>query len=378
MDETAFKVLLVEDDEDDYLITRDLLSEMTPMTVELDWVSRGEDALPAIRSNRYAVVLLDYRLGERTGIDVLREAVAAGCKTPIILLTGQADHEVDVEAMKTGAADYLIKGRIDAALLERSMRYAIERSHALELRERQLAADALNRARNEFLAIVTHELRSPLSVILGYVELFFETEPPVEQRELLEPIRRSARHLRALVSDILDFSKIDAHRLTIEHVACSPAELVKEVASMMEANAAEAGVAIAAETAGDVADTIYTDPTRLRQILLNLVGNAIKFTRNGRVSVTARMADVANGANRPLAFDVRDNGIGLSAEEVARLFEPFVQARDTTTRRFGGTGLGLTISKRLAGLLGGDITVESRPSAGSTFTLTIGADSCAG
>jgi two-component system sensor histidine kinase/response regulator len=369
--DTHIKVLLIEDDEDDYLITRDVLSEIAQTTVDLEWVSRCEDALPAIQRGTNDVVLLDYRLGECTGLDILREAMARGCKTPVILLTGQGDREVDVEAMKAGAADYLIKGRIDAALIERSMRYAMERSQAAELRERQLAAEASIRARNEFLAIVTHELRSPLSVILGYADMLLDGDPPPEQRELLEPIRRSSCHLRALVNDILDFSKIEAHKLKVEHVPCSPGEVIHEVASMMEANAAEAGVEIATAKSADVAETIYTDPTRLRQILLNLVGNAIKFTKRGTVSLTARMAEPTESGTRPVCFDVRDSGIGLSDEEVRRLFEPFVQAGDSTARRFGGTGLGLAISKRLAGLLGGDIKVESQPSAGSTFTLTI-------
>src|SRR2546422_471226 len=157
MDDRTLKVLLIEDDEDDYLLTRDVLTEIGDKTIDLKWVSRCEDAADAIHRRTNDVILLDYRLGERTGLDILRQAVAEGCKTPIIVLTGQGDHEVDVEAMKAGAADYLIKGKIDAGLLERAMRYAIERAQTLELSKKQLAAEASNRARSEFLAIVSHE-----------------------------------------------------------------------------------------------------------------------------------------------------------------------------------------------------------------------------
>jgi signal transduction histidine kinase len=169
-----------------------------------------------------------------TGLDVLREVVADGCKTPIILLTGQGDHDVDVDSMKAGAADYLIKGKIDAALLERAMRYAIERAQTLQLREKQLAAEAFNRARGEFLAIVSHELRSPLNVVIGYIDLLFDTERPEGQRDLLEAIQRSGNHLRVLVNDIMDFSKMEAGKLTVEHVECSPRDVMKEVVSMVQ------------------------------------------------------------------------------------------------------------------------------------------------
>jgi len=371
MDNAAVKVLLIEDDEDDYLITRDLLSEIAQPTIDLEWVNSAARGREAIRDGRYKLILLDYRLGEQTGLEILRDAVAAGCTTPIILLTGQGDHEVDVEAMKAGAADYLIKGKIDAALLERAMRYAIERSQTLAMREKQLAAEASNRARSEFLAIISHELRSPLAVVLGCIDLLFDAELPPDQRELLEPIRRSGNHLKSLVKDILEFSKLEAGKLAIEHVPCSPRALVAEVVAMVQANAAEAGVDVAVGAAEELPETIQTDPTRLRQILLNLVGNAIKFAGRGAVRLSMSMACADDCEAARICFEVQDTGVGLTEEQIGRLFEPFSQVDGSATRRLRGTGLGLTISQRLARLLGGDISVKSEPGAGSTFTLTI-------
>jgi signal transduction histidine kinase len=368
VNDRSVKVLLVEDDEDDYLITRDLLAEIGETAIALDWVSKCEDAREAIRREQNDVILLDYRLGERTGLELLREAVAEGCKTPIILLTGQGDHEVDVQAMKAGAADYLIKGKIDAGLLERAIRYAIERAQTLELRQEQLAAEASNRARSEFLAIVSHELRSPLSVVLGFVDILSDMDVLEHQREVLAAIRRSGNHLRALVNDMLDFAKIEAGKLTVCRGDCSPREIMKEVVSMLQP---KEGVELAMTDVDDVPDAIHTDPTRLRQILLNLVGNAIKFTSRGGIELGARAVRTCELETPQICFEVRDTGIGLSEKQLAELFEPFSQGKAGSSGGWAGTGLGLTISKRLAQLLGGDITVKSQPGVGSTFTLTI-------
>ena len=369
----SVKVLLVEDDEDDYLITRELLTEIGETTVDVEWVKNCQDAPEAIRRGRSDIVLLDYRLGERTGLELLREAVAEGCKTPIILLTGQGDHDVDVQEMKAGAADYLIKGKIDAGILERAIRYAIERAQTLELREEQMAAEASNRARSEFLAIVSHELRSPLSVVLGFVDVLSDMDVLEHQREVLAAIRRSGNHLRALVNDMLDFAKIEAGKLTVDRRKCSPREVMREVVSMLQP---KEGVELAITELNDVPDTIHTDPTRLRQILLNLVGNAVKFTSRGGIELRAHAAKPCDLEAPCICFEVRDTGIGLSETQLVDLFEPFSQAKAGSPGGWAGTGLGLTISKRLAQLLGGDITVESEPGVGSTFTLTIATWPC--
>jgi signal transduction histidine kinase/CheY-like chemotaxis protein/HPt (histidine-containing phosphotransfer) domain-containing protein len=230
-----------------------------------------------------------------------------------------------------------------------------------------LAADAANRAKSEFLANMSHEIRTPMTAIIGYADLLLDPNQCVSERlNHVNVVRRNAEYLLAIVNDILDLSKIEAGQLVCESIAMSPCQIISEVASMMRVRAIERKIELQVRIDGPIPKTIHSDPTRLRQILINLVGNAIKFTESGWVRVTATMESPSR-----LRFDVIDTGIGLSAEGISRLFQPFSQADTTTTRRFGGTGLGLVISKRLATKLGGDLTVESQEGRGSCFTLTV-------
>ena len=240
--------------------------------------------------------------------------------------------------------------------------------------EARRAAQEASRLKSEFLAHTSHEIRTPMTALVGYTELLGDPDlSPAERAEGLATIRRNGEHLMTIVNDILDLSKIESGRMTIERMACSPFALVAEVAAVVRPRAARDGLAFAVEYRSPLPETIETDPTRLRQILLNLVGNAIKFTPRGSVRL-----EVGPVEDTRLCFEVIDTGIGLDAEQQARLFTAFSQADASTTRRFGGTGLGLAISKRLAGMLGGDLRVRSLPGEGSTFTLTIDVGSLAG
>jgi CheY-like chemotaxis protein/HPt (histidine-containing phosphotransfer) domain-containing protein len=212
-----------------------------------------------------------------------------------------------------------------------------------------------------------------MTAILGYVRLLSKAGlSRSEQTEHLATIRRNGEHLLCILNDILDLSKIEAGRMTLERVACSPAELIHEIASLMRARAIEKNLSLDVAWDGPVPARIQGDPTRLRQILINLVGNAVKFTDAGHVRITVGLTTGDDHASL-LRVRVADTGCGLSEEAQARLFESFSQGDASTTRARGGTGLGLAISKRLAQMLGGDITVESTPGAGSTFVLTIAA-----
>jgi PAS domain S-box-containing protein len=245
-----------------------------------------------------------------------------------------------------------------------------------ELTRAWQAADAANRAKSEFLANMSHEIRTPMTAILGYGDLLFEgclrscefSKNAAQQH--LDAIRRNGEHLLELIDGLLDLSKIEAGKLAVEHMACSPREIVAEVASLMRLRAAVKGLRLECRFAGSIPETIRSDPTRVRQILLNLLGNAVKFTESGSVELVATLLRPDDGPPQ-LQFQVIDTGIGMTPTEVARLFAPFSQADTSTTRKYGGTGLGLTISKRLAGLLSGDIRVASEPGKGSTFTVTI-------
>ncbi len=238
-------------------------------------------------------------------------------------------------------------------------------------RRRREAAEAGARARTAFLANMSHEIRTPLTAILGYAETL--SEPDLPERERMRAARilhRNGQHLLRIVDDILDMSRIESGRLAVERIACNPVQILAEVHSLMRLRAAARQLSLRFHARGRLPGTIRSDPTRLRQILLNLVGNAIKFTQRGGVEVSAEVVG-AHAAQPVLKIQVRDSGIGMNAEQLARVFEPFAQADESTTRRFGGTGLGLAISRRLARQLGGDLTAQSTPGRGSCFTLTI-------
>jgi PAS domain S-box-containing protein len=237
-----------------------------------------------------------------------------------------------------------------------------------EARKTAIAESALEAARvkSEFLANMSHEIRTPMTAILGYTDLLSDPEACASDRaDYIETIRRNGEHLQRIINDILDLSKIEAGKMALERVACSPVQLVSEVASLMRPRAIGKGLQLDVQFQGPLPARIQADPTRVRQILMNLVGNAVKFTETGHVKMGLRMLDGT------LRFEVTDTGIGITPEARARLFTAFSQADASTTRRFGGTGLGLTISTRLAQMLGGNVAVESTPGEGSTFFLTL-------
>jgi len=234
------------------------------------------------------------------------------------------------------------------------------------------SADNANRSKSEFLANMSHEIRTPVTSILGYSELL--SSPGLNAEEMnshVSTIQSSAHHLLTIINDVLDLSKIEAGKMTLEFRQVFPVQLIAEVLSSLEPQALAKNLIIKAQSIGPIPRVIVSDAVRLRQILINLLGNAIKFTDSGSVNLTVRIAPKsADGIDR-LAFDVTDTGIGMDPDQLAGLFQPFMQADASTTRRFGGTGLGLSICRRMARLLDGDISVTSELGLGSTFSVSV-------
>ncbi len=246
--------------------------------------------------------------------------------------------------------------------------------NAAELQDARQAAEAACRVKSQFLANMSHEIRTPMTAILGYTELLIDRETvrglPREDVEIFQTIRRNGEHLLDVINDILDISKIESGNFKIELIECSLDNVLSDVVSLMQGRALQKGLSLDVTFVGDVPTTIRTDPTRLGQILINLMGNAIKFTESGRVGVSVSLADTEDGDAR-LQFVVSDTGIGMTKVQLGNLFLPFAQADPSITRKFGGTGLGLAISKHLTELLGGHISIQSKIGRGSTITFTI-------
>ncbi|MHB1033345.1 MAG: PAS domain-containing hybrid sensor histidine kinase/response regulator [Pirellulales bacterium] len=263
--------------------------------------------------------------------------------------------------------DITERKRAEQRLRDQTIALRSANQRLVELHE---AAQAASRAKSEFLANMSHEIRTPMTAILGFAENLRAMDlSESEKRNAIDTICRNGEHLLQLINDILDLSKIEADKLAIQRVACSVFQIIADVRLMMQNRAGAKGLLLDVQYEGPLPETIHSDPGRLRQILANLVGNAVKFTETGGVRILARMA--AQDAEPMLQIDVTDTGIGMTGQQIKRVFNSFTQADESTNRRFGGTGLGLAISRRLANLLGGDITVASELGEGSTFTVTI-------
>ncbi|MBI4601013.1 MAG: PAS domain S-box protein [Planctomycetes bacterium] len=314
------------------------------------YLATGERGLPSWRGLELVGLAKD---GRELTVEVSFSVLEAGQRK---FITGVLH---DISERKRSEADLAAARAELEASLERAKRLA-------------LAADEANRSKSEFLANMSHEIRTPMTAILGYSELLLDPAQCEGDRAAhAEVIRRNGEHLLAILNDVLDLSKIESGKLKVERIRCSPVQVLMDVASLMRPRASGKNLELDVVYASPIPETIETDPVRLRQILLNLVGNAIKFTEAGGVKVVVRL-ERGTGASRPcLCLQVVDTGIGMSPEEISRLFQPFAQADASTTRRFGGTGLGLVISKRLAEALGGGIEVESTQGKGSTFSVTV-------
>ncbi|MCC6640024.1 MAG: response regulator [Deltaproteobacteria bacterium] len=253
------------------------------------------------------------------------------------------------------------------------MREAMIRRQAAELEAARDVALRASEVKNQFLATVSHEIRTPMNAVIGLADVVLETKLDEEQRSMMETIRGSGEMLLGILNDILDFSKIESGRIELEHRALSVRDCIEDSLELLASLAAERKVELVYDHPRSAPSWIFGDPVRMRQIVMNLVSNAIKFTSDGEVIVSVRSGSQEGEPGR-IRIVVRDTGIGIPAARLGRLFQPFSQVDASTTRRFGGTGLGLAITRRLVERMGGEVTVESEPGRGSEFTVVLPAE----
>ncbi|ABG42651.1 histidine kinase [Paraglaciecola sp. T6c] len=369
MSNSISRLLLVEDDEDDYILARDYIEQLSTLEFEIDWVTNQHDALAKMAENQHDICLLDYQLGAENGLTVLKLAIEAGFTSPIIMLTGQADEEVDMAALDAGAVDYIIKSELSSSRFARAIRYALARREIEKERVDRLKAEAENRSKDRFLAHLSHELRTPLTSILGYTELLMDSKIGQSAQSELSIVLNNSKHLLSLLNNMLDLSKIAADKLELNLSEVNLDALIADVYALMNIPATDKGLTLSVISDTPLPLKITTDATRFRQVLINLISNAIKFTEQG--SVTLRLWCEDKPGCEFLHFSVTDTGIGIPANQLNSVFKPFEQVADVVSRRQGGSGLGLAICNELVAKMGGEVSLHSTFGEGSCFTAFI-------
>ena len=356
------RVLLVDDDEDDYIVARDFLNESELLDIKLTWVDNFEDGLVEISKNCHDVYLFDFRLGKETGLELMQSAIRMGCTKPIILLTGVGDREIDQKAMILGASDYLVKGKfLSATLLERSIIHAIERKTS-ENRQLKLVSElaAVNQELKDFAYIVSHDLKAPLRGIASLADWLqndYGDRLDDEGRNMLHLMSGRVKRMSDLIDGVLQYSRVGRVKENITEV--NLAKILHETIDMI---AAPAGIQIAIDTQ---LPTLFAEKTGMQQVFQNLIGNAVKYMGKpkGEIHIGHSQKDDY------WEFYVSDTGMGIESRHFDKVFQIFqtLVPRDQSE----STGVGLAIVKKIVETYGGKIWLNSEVAQGSTFWFTL-------
>ncbi|OQY54152.1 MAG: hypothetical protein B6245_21680 [Desulfobacteraceae bacterium 4572_88] len=361
------KVLLVDDVDSNIDILVQALRGDYRLAAALD----GETATEYAQKYFPDLVLLDVMMPEMDGYEVCRrlQSDPATRDIPVIFLSARGEVSDKTSGFEAGAVDYITKP-FDIAEVKARIRTHLSLKLARQAqKEAMKVAEAASKAKSDFLASMSHEIRTPMNAIIGMTDLTLQTAIDEEQKDNLFIVKDSAQHLLEIINDILDFSKMEAGGVMLDQADFDLHHALHSVVRTFTVLAERKGVTLQLDQAADVPRYLRSDPVRLRQILVNLIGNAIKFTERGGIMLTVTNETETGGTPFQICFAVSDTGIGIPKDKLDTIFKSFSQADGSTTRKYGGSGLGLAISKQLAELMGGSIRVQSQPGKGSTFSF---------